>query len=69
MRPAMRPPSRPHVRPNNSPAGRSLQDRLGVSGWDIAMFGGGLVGGLYLTQNPTLLYAGAAVALFLLLKK
>jgi len=68
MRPAMRPPH-PHVRPNNSPAGRSLQDRLGVSGWDIAMFGGGLVGGLYLTQNPTLLYAGAAVALFLLLKK
>jgi hypothetical protein len=35
----------------------------------LALFGGGLAGGLYLTQNPTLLYGAGALALFFLLKK
>jgi len=63
----MRPP-----RPNRAPAGRSLQDRFGVSGWDVAMFGGGLVGGLYILSDPMLLYSaiGAGVlGLVVYLKK
>ena len=63
---------RPPMRPNRSPAGRSLQDRFGISGWDLAMFGGGLAGGLYLTQNPTTLYAlvgAGALGLVLFLKR
>lgn len=59
------------ARPNHSPAGRTMRDRFGVSGWDMAEFGLGLAGGLYLTQNPTTLYAliGAGALGFILLKR
>jgi len=59
-------------RQNRAPAGRSLQDRFGVSGFDLALFGGGLLGGLYILNDPVLLYSaiGAGVlGLVVFLKK
>ena len=56
-------------RQNRAPAGRSLHDRFGISNWDVALFGSGLLGGLYILNDPALLLGAGLLGLVVFLKK
>ena len=58
-------PRGPHAR-------QTFHDRFGISGLDALSFGGGLLGGLYLLNDPVLLYSligASALGLVVFLKK